>query len=315
VGLGWLISDKIVSMKVLITGANGYLGRVLLNVIENKHSELMGRLVGVTRTASSFRASCVEWVEADLSRADWISNLPDEEFDVVVHLAQSSKYREFPEEIGDILSVNTRSTVELADWARNHGVKRFIFASTGTVYGSGERISKEEDSCNPDSMYGASKLAAEILLNPYAEYFDIAVLRFFGIYGPDQANMLIPNVIKCFINGEEITLAGNVGVKFNPIYVDDAVNIVARLITEDLFRGYEIINVGGDESVDLQVLVSELESNIDKTANIRITESSPKCLVGSVGKIKNLMPMYSTVSFSEGVRLTCKSLRPNAKFI
>ena len=313
--LGQLISGKIAFMKIIVTGANGYLGGILLNVLGNQHLEAIDKLVGVTRDASNGGASCVDWIEIDFSVADWASSLPDEEFDIIVHLAQSRKYRKFPGEIGDIFDVNTRSTVELADWALNHGVKRFVFASTGNVYGFGDRISKEEDPCNPDSMYGASKLAAEILLNPYVEFFDIAVLRFFGIYGPDQTNMLIPNVINRFINGEEITLAGNAGVKFNPIYIDDAVNIVARLITENLFCGYEIINVGGSESVDLRCLISELELISDKRANLRITKSNPKCLVGSIGKIKNLMEEYSTVSFRKGLQLTYKSLCPSEDFI
>ncbi len=154
-------------MKILVTGANGYLGSALLNIIGNRHLEVIDRLVGVTRGPSNDGASSVEWIEADFSLSDWAFRLPDEEFDVIVHLAQSRKYREFPEEVRDIFYVNTRSTVELANWAINHGVKRFIFASTGNVYGFGDRVCKEEDSCNPDSMYGASKLAAEILLAPY----------------------------------------------------------------------------------------------------------------------------------------------------
>ncbi len=300
-------------MKVLVTGATGFVGGRLIDAFGHNDQGVIEKFLGVARSEPDLSSPMVKWIRADLSQEGWTAFLPNENIDVVVHLAQSRKYREFPEQTDDIFNLNTRSTIELAHWALSHGVKRFIFASTGNVYGFGDRICKEADICLPDSMYSASKLAAEILLKPFAQYFDVTILRFFGIYGPDQTNMLVPDVIQRFSDGENIILDGNIGVKFNPTFVTDAVEVVTRLISENILPGYEVLNVGGSEVVDLRQLVSELEKFSGKTANVKITKSSPKLLVGSTEKIGNLMKWNSSVSFSEGLFLTYKSLHPNAK--
>ena len=262
-------------MKVLVTGATGFVGGKLIDAFGHKDQGVIEKFLGVARSEPDDSSPMVKWVRADLSQEGWTAFLPSENFDVVVHLAQSRKYREFPEQTDDIFNLNVRATIELAHWALSHGVKRFLFASTGNVYGFGDRICKEADICLPDSMYGASKLAAEILLKPFAQYFDVTILRFFGIYGPGQTNMLVPNVIQRFSHGEDIILDGNLGVKFNPIFVTDAIEVITRLISENLLPGYEVINVGGSEVVDLRQLVSELEKFSGETANVKITKSTP----------------------------------------
>lgn len=300
-------------MKALLTGATGFVGEKLIDALGLAGLSGIKELHGITRSDPEDFSTVVKWTKADLSQQGWTSSLPNENFDVIVHLAQSRKYREFPEQADDIFNLNVRATVELANWALSHGVKRFLHASTGNVYGFGDRTCQESDACLPDSMYGASKLAAETVLKPYAQYFDVTVLRFFGIYGPDQTNMLVPDLIQRFLKGEEIFLDGNLGVKFNPIYISDAVEVIIRLIANTPLPGYEIINVGGSEVIDLRQLVSQLEEFSGLSAKTIITKSAPKCLVGSTDKISNLMKWNAKVSFREGLFLTYKSLHPNAE--
>ena len=300
-------------MKVLVTGATGFVGGKLIDALVRIGLGGGEEIHGVTRGDPANFDPRLKWTRADLSQRGWTTCLPSENFEIVVHFAQSRKYREFPEQADDIFNLNAQATFELANWALRHGVKRFLFASTGNVYGFGDRTCKESDVCLTDSMYGASKLAAETILRPFAQHFDITILRFFGIYGPDQANMLVPDLIQRFLKGEEIVLDGNLGVKFNPIYISDAVEAVIRLITENLLPGYEIINVGGPEVVDLRQLVIQLERFSGLSAKTRITESTPKCLVGSTEKMSSLVNWNAKVSFSEGLFLTYKSLHSNAE--
>ncbi len=288
-------------MKILVTGATGFIGRNLLPALVNLGGNNSVLAVAHQLTAEELHFS-VNWVAADLSVSKWTKSLPDEDFDVVIHLAQSNHYREFPNQGMDIFSINVKATFELAEWALKHNVKRFLFASTGNVYGTKDSMLLEEDRCYPEAMYGASKLSAEILLKPFSKFMDISVLRFFSVYGPGQAGTMLPEIIKRFNRGDEITLAGNVGVKFNPIYVDDCVSAINLLIATPATRGYEVLNIGGREIVDLR-LVSELLEEFGRKKTVTcVTSDSPKQIVGSIEKFHQLYGFAEKVCFREGLR-------------
>jgi len=289
-------------MKIVVTGATGFIGSNLLAVLLRESEQ--HTIFAVTRMIPKEAPTGIHWMEADLSCADWTKKMPDEEFDIIIHLAQSQHYRDFPARALDIFNVNVKATIELAEWALKHRVKRYFFASTGSVYGSNDCIHREEDHCEPDTMYGASKLSAEILLKPFSQFMDVIALRLFGVYGPGQTNAMLPGVIQKFNAGDEIILAGNVGVMFNPIYVDDCSAIIHRLITVPVSRGYELLNIGGSEVVDLRNVILLLEKLIGKKALTRTTSEHPKQLVGSTDKLNQLVGFKESVPFEEGLLRT-----------
>src|SRR4051812_17570185 len=116
-------------MNILITGAAGFVGSHLLAQLSGQH-----KLYAIARKVSAFHHPSTDWIEHDLTLPlDW--NKFPKQVDVVFHLAQSRHYREFPEQVADIFDVNVRSTVELLDYARKVGATRFIYASSGGIYG------------------------------------------------------------------------------------------------------------------------------------------------------------------------------------
>lgn len=293
-------------MKILVTGATGFIGHNILPVLAKGEQNLV---FAIARKIPNDAHPSVRWIAADLGLSGWTKNLPDEDFDVVIHLAQSRHYREFPNRGTDIFNINVGSTVELADWAINHHVKRFIFASSGNVYGSKEAVHSEEDRCNPETMYGSTKLSAELLLKPYSEFMVVLVLRFFGVYGPGQTDAMLPGVIQRFNAGEEIALAGNIGVRFSPIYIDDCALAIHRLTVAPTSSRYEVLNIGGSEFIDLRQVSELLESLGRKKALIRITSDRPKQLVGSNEKLHQSYGFKALVSFREGLRRTLDSFQ------
>lgn len=294
-------------MKILVTGSTGFIGRNLLPVLVNLGEK--NRVFAVARRIPSDAHPAVNWIAADLGIPGWTKMLPVEDFDVVIHLAQSKYYREFPSKAADVFNVNVGATVELAEWALKFHAKRFLFASTGNVYGSKECVHREEDRCNPETMYGASKLSAEILLKPFSDFMDVLVLRFFGVYGPGQTDAMLPGIIQRFNAGEEIVLAGNIGVRFNPIYVDDCALAIHRLTVAPMSSRYEVLNIGGSEFVDLRQVADLLESLGRKKALTRITSDRPKQLVGSNEKLHQSYGFKELVSFREGLRRTFGSFQ------
>src|SRR5262249_12395477 len=107
--------------RVLVTGANGFIGRHLVAALARRH-----HVFGVTRGLDSVpRLAGVEWIEQDLGQPISSGLLPPR-IDAVVHLAQSRSYREFPEKAADIFRVNVGSTQDLLDHARLAGAETFV---------------------------------------------------------------------------------------------------------------------------------------------------------------------------------------------
>jgi UDP-glucose 4-epimerase len=298
-------------MKVLVTGGSGFIGSNLLPVLTNRDTE--NSVFAVVREINKATPTNIKLISADLGHIGWTKCLPDEQFDMVIHLAQSKHYRDFPVLTDDIFKINVQATVELAQWSIKHGVKRFLFASTGNVYGNSNLVHREEDHCDPKTMYGASKFSAEILLKPFSQFIDIVVLRFFGVYGPGQTHAMLPGIIQRFKAGKEITLAENVGVRFNPIYVDDCAEMIYRLMTTVSLSAYEVINIGGEENIDLRQVSSLMENYSGINAVIRLTSERPKALVGSTEKLKQLCLYKQSTPFEIGFRRTFDSINSNAR--
>ena len=289
-------------MKVLVTGATGFVGGRLAEALTTL--DFVETIYAVSRGDHVKSSSRLHWIKADLGQQGWTDHLPNDSIEVVIHLAQSDGYRDFPERVRDVFDVNVKATYELADWSRTHDVKSFLFTSSGNVYGFADKEFQEDDDCCPDSMYGASKLSAEILLKPFAECFGVTVLRLFGIYGPGQKDKLIPDLIDRIQYGKEIVLDAGIGVKLNPLYVTDLTDVIIKLISKAPAPKFEIYNIGGSEIVNIRQLVSELELISGKTARIRETEKPPKILVGSTTKLKRVLSWKAETAIIKGLKKT-----------
>lgn len=298
-------------MKILVTGATGFIGRNLLPVLA--HQREGHSVSAVARRIPKDANLNINWIAADLANPGWVKDLPDEDIDVVIHLAQSKHYRDFPIQSTDIFNINVRATFELSEWAMKRGVKRILFASTGNVYGSKACSHREDDPCFPDTMYGASKLSAEMLLKPFSDFLDVLILRFFGVYGPGQTDAMLPGIIQRFNAGNEITLAENIGVKFNPIYVADCVDAINQLTSAPIPRRYEILNVGGAEVVDLRQISLLLERIGAKQAVTKVTTDNPKQLVGSIEKLCKAYGFAEKTSFQDGLSCVFNSLTESSE--
>ena len=162
-----------------------------------------------------------------------IHPLPNE-VDTIVYLAQSDHFRDFPDKSQDIFAVNAASVLQMLDYARESGVKRFIYASSGGVYGSSQDVLIENTSLSINNKLGfylSTKICAEALLENYIPYMSIIILRFFFVYGFGQRkDMLIPRLVDSVRQGEPIHLQGKEGFKLNPIYVVDAVHSIKKAL-------------------------------------------------------------------------------------
>lgn len=279
---------------VLVTGATGLLGFKLICLLAEKHDVTAIARKPPTGTGTGTRtgtaaAANVRWLVHDLARPMLPADLPAR-VDVVVHLAQSRRFREFPTGAPDIFAVNVAATAALLDWAVAAGASQFILASTGGVYGPSREPHHEDEppAASPPSFYAASKRAAEVLTTSYCSQFSVCVLRPFFIYGPGQdPGMLVPRLVERVRSGGTITLDGLDGMRFNPIHVSDAAAAVVAAIDH---QSSSVVNIAGPEVISLRHAVSLIGACMGRPPHIESrTDVEPVDVVGDTSRMTALL--------------------------
>lgn len=224
---------------------------------------------------------------ADLSTVWDIECLPSQ-LDTIIHLAQSPKFRDFPNSALDVFKVNIESTARLLDFAKRIGAKQFVYASTGGVYGYGGEAFKENAPIVPLGQLGyyfGSKTCGEILVQSYASLFQVVVLRPFFMYGPRQnRRMLIPRLFDSVVTGRPITLQGKDGIRINPIHVEDAVQAVLAAIDRPESAVY---NIAGLEIFSLRQIAEIFAVHLGLAPVFEAAGGEPQDLIADISLMRS----------------------------
>jgi UDP-glucose 4-epimerase len=289
-------------MKVLVTGATGFVGRTLVPRLARDHE-----VVALARPGSIPGTQEAVWVEQDLAAPLDREALPGG-VDAVIHLAQSRLYKQFPEGAEDVFDINVHSTFRLLEYAREVGASRFVFASTGGVYGSSDKAVSETDRLNPLNFYLSSKYAAESLVQSYDNFFTTIIFRFFFVYGPAQTQMMVPSLLGRVLRGQEIVIDGDPGLRMNPIYVDDAAAAFEPALE---LTGPELFNVAGDEAVTLTDLVRLMGEVAGEEVRVEHGPAGHSGdLVGDNTKMKAVLGVTPQISLREGLAAMVEMMAP-----
>jgi nucleoside-diphosphate-sugar epimerase len=278
-------------VRVLVTGAAGFLGSRLVPALAAAGHEVYALDRDAGRVADLPAAA----VEHDLTTAPGLGALP--EVDAVVHLAQANVA--FPEGAGDLLRVNTVSTLDLLDHCRRVGAERFLYASTGSVYGPGEAPFRETDPLAGTDLYAVTKIAGEKLVGCYRDFLDTAVLRLFAPYGPGQEGRMIPRLVARVANGEPITLSAGGRPRMNPIYVDDAIRLLVEAVDRE---GHHVLNVAGDETVSIRELAELIGETLDREPVFEEGSAASGDLVADTTRMHELFSLRPLTPLRDGLR-------------
>jgi len=303
-------------MKILLTGTAGFIGSNL----GEKLLEQKNEVVGIDNFDSYYSREIKErnlrhlkdydkfhFLEMDLRDKPSVKALLEQSFDVIVHLAGRGGVRRSILEPHQYVEMNYIATLNLLEVMKETNIKKIVFASTSSVYGNKSEIPFREDRMAdwPISPYSASKKACEALLYTYHHIygFDVYALRFFTVYGKRQRpDMAIHKLVKAIFNEEVFEKYGDGKTERDYTYIDDIVSGVMK--AAERVKGYEIINIGGSGTVELNHLISLAEEIIGKKAIIvekPIPEGDVIRTYADVSKAKELIDFSPKVKIEEGL--------------
>lgn len=269
------------AQTALITGAAGFIG----SHVSERLASLGWRVVGLdnycdfydpaikrARAERLARDHGVEIIEGDIRDRDAV----DRAFgagapDAVIHIAAMAGVRPSIENPKLYTEVNVDGTVNMLDASVGAGVKRFLFASSSSVYGNNEKVPFAEDDPvdEPISPYAATKRAGELSCHTYWHLhgLPIACLRFFTVFGPGQRpDLAIAKFMRLIDAGEPIPVFGDGSTSRDYTYIDDIVDgVLAALERCDRYRIY---NLGGSSPVTLSELIEAVAGVVGRPARI-----------------------------------------------
>jgi len=269
-------------MKILVTGAAGFIGSKLMYTLRKRGDEV----VGIDNFNDYYdprlkEARCREFgldvKKIDIAEKEAIDRLFEEEkFDKVMNLAAQAGVRYSITNPYSYLQSNLVGFLNILEACRNYGVRHLIYASSSSVYGLNAKVPYNENDKvdNPVSLYAATKKSNELMAHAYCKLYGISMtgLRFFTVYGPwgrpDMAPMLFAKAIS---RGEEIKVFNNGDMIRDFTYIDDIVEGTIRAIdhlpepNENGLR-YRVYNIGCSNPVKLMDFISEIESALGTEA-------------------------------------------------
>ena len=269
--------------QYLVTGAAGFIGaRTSELLIKAGHS-----VAGIDNMNDAYDPRVKEYRlrklqampeftfhKLDISNKSIIDSFKEEKFDGVINLAARAGVRASVKDPWVYVESNMIGTLNMLEICRQTGTKKFIIASTSSIYGEDPPYPTPESasSSEPLQPYAASKKGAEAMCHAYHHLYgiDVTVVRFFTVYGPaGRPDLSIFRFVKWISEGQPVRVNGDGEQSRAFTYIDDiARGVIAALKPLD----YEIINLGGHEVITINNLVKLIEEIVGKKA---IVEHGP----------------------------------------
>jgi nucleoside-diphosphate-sugar epimerase len=282
-------------MRVLITGAAGFVGRHLSARLAARHEVL----AGVRRAAGVDLGAGVTVLELDVGGPLDRRSLPSS-IDAVIHLAQTRAV--FPDGASELFAVNTAATQHLLDYAYRAGARRFVLASSGNVYGDHlVDWCRESAPATPTSFYGAVKYSAELLVQTYSDLVPGCSLRLFTPYGADQAGRMVPNLASMVQQGKTVRLNRGDRPRVTPTHIDDVVTAFERTLTS-AYTGP--LNVAGDTPVSVRELVELIGETLGVRPIFEPHDAEAGDLIGDNQRMKQVLGAWPLVDLADGLART-----------
>ncbi len=306
-------------MNILVTGGAGFIGSHLCeHLLTNGHRVVCldnfdvfyDPAIKQRNVAAALLNPMYTLVRGDIRDEVVLNSIFEKTaVDCVVHLAAKAGVRPSIQQPVHYMDVNVTGTANLLEAMHRHGVRRFLFGSSSSIYGNQEKtpFSETDDVSRPISPYAASKHSGELLAYTYHHLYnmDVACLRFFTVYGPRQRpDLAIHKFTQLALSGQPIPLYGDGGTRRDYTFVADIVQGISRLMDNQQWR-YEVFNIGCGSPVSLLEMVQAVGQALGKPLDIQYLDKQPGDVEqthADIGKAQAFFGYRPTVRLQEGVR-------------
>ncbi len=304
-------------MKVLVTGAAGFIGYHLVQRLLGRGDEVVGidnlcdyyPVVLKEARLAQVQGDRFRFIRMDLADREALPALfAAEQFDGVVNLAAQAGVRYSIENPWAYVESNLVGFVNVLECCRHYPVKHLVYASSSSVYGGNEKtpFSEEDRVDHPVSLYAATKKSDELMADCYSHLYGIPAtgLRFFTVYGPwgrpDMSPMLFASAI---VGGKPIKVFNHGDMMRDFTYIDDIVEGVVRVL-DKAPAGHTVYNIGCSQPVRLMDFIAELEGALGREAEKIMLPMQPGDVYrtyADTSKLEREMGYKPGVTLHEGI--------------
>ena len=306
--------------KVLITGADGFIGSHLTEALVNYGYNVRAFVCynsfnsyGWLDTVSNEIKSKIEFFPGDIRDPNGVREAM-KGIDIVFHLAALIAIPFSYHSPDSYIDTNVKGTLNIIQAARDNNVKRVLVTSTSEVYGTAQFVPITElHPKQPQSPYSASKIGADAIADSFYRSFDlpITIVRPFNTFGPRQsARAVIPTIISQLLNGAKEIKLGDITPTRDLLFVKDTVNGFLKIAQCEQLIGHEV-NIATQSEITVGDLAQELINNINPNAKIindsvrlRPEKSEVFRLFGSNEKLKSFTDWKQNHTLQEGLKET-----------
>ncbi len=319
-------------MRILVTGAAGFIGHALSRALLARGDEVIGidnlntyyqvslkrdRLATLAQ-AGDGRFAFREVDFADMAALE--AALAGERIDRIAHLGAQAGVRYSLENPQAYVQSNLAGHVNLLELARHRGAEHMVYASSSSVYGGNAKLpfAVEDRADHPVSLYAATKRADELMSETYAHLFRLPLtgLRFFTVYGPwGRPDMMLWNFTRRILAGEPIPLFNHGDMQRDFTYIDDIVAGVIACIDHPpaddgaekaggSVKPHALYNIGNSRSEPLMKVVGLIEEACGKTAKLDMLPMQPGDVresFANIAKAKTMLGFEPKTRIGEGV--------------
>jgi len=315
--------------NILVTGCAGFIGWKVSHLL----LEMNRKVIGVDNINNYYDPALKNWrlrtlksyrnfkfYKIDIGNYGKIRRVfRENKIDAVINLAARAGVRASVEDPWVYLDTNTKGTLNLLECGKDHNVKKFVLASTSSLYASLDMPFKETSRTDtPLAPYSATKKGAEVLCYAYHYLYglDITVLRYFTVYGPaGRPDMSIFKFVKNMDAGKPIPVFGDGNQTRDFTYIDDIADGTVRALRS---CGFEIINLGSDHPVKLNYVISLLEKHLGKKARRKVLRRHPADVTATwahIDKAKKMLGWKPKMPLEQGIENTVRWFMENKKFL
>ena len=287
--------------KILVTGSAGFIGFHLAQALLNMDWEVVGLDDFNAYYAPALKRARTEIlrdqpgftiVEADLADKARVRRIFHEfQPELVCHLAAQAGVRYSLRNPHAYQRCNLEGFVNVMEEARFSGLKRFVYASSSSVYGGNTKMPYSEDDPvnHPVSLYAATKRSNELMAHSYTHLWNLQTigLRFFTVYGPwGRPDMAYWSFLENIMHDEPIKVFNYGKNRRDFTYIDDIIPGVVAALTNDNLDQYEIVNLGHNHPVGVLDMIETVERLAGKAAMKEMVPAQPGDVVATYADIE-----------------------------